>query len=193
MLAAWGSILTALPNVKLRWQCKQLGDPAIAAQLVGRLQQQGIAPARVVLLGAVSREAYLAAHSDVDVILDTFPYPGGTTTCEALWMGVPTLTLAGNTLLARQGASLLTAAGLGEWVANSVEEYIEKAVALTEALPRLAALRAGLRELVRVSPLFDARRFARHFETALWGMWGRRSSGNLPTPAQLTASKDCND
>ena len=179
MLAAWGSILTALPNVKLRWQCKQLGDPAIAAQLVGRLQQQGIAPARVVLLGAVSREAYLAAHSDVDVILDTFPYPGGTTTCEALWMGVPTLTLAGNTLLARQGASLLTAAGLGEWVANSGDEYIEKAVGLTEDLTQglsgLAALRAGLREQVRVSPLFDARRFARNFEEALWGMWGAKS------------------
>jgi protein O-GlcNAc transferase len=176
VLTAWGSILTALPNAKLRWQCTQLGDPAIAAQLVLRLQQQGIAPARVILLGAVSREAYLAAHSDVDVILDTFPYPGGTTTCEALWMGVPTLTLAGETLLARQGASLLTAGGLGEWVANSGEEYINKAVGLTENLPRLAALRVGLREQVRVSPLFDAQRFARNFEEALWGMWRARNN-----------------
>ena len=90
-------------------------------------------------------------------------------------MGVPTLTLAGSTLLARQGASLLTAGGLGQWVANSAAEYIEKAVVLTEDLSRLAALRAGLREQVRVSPLFDARRFARHFEEALWGMWGARN------------------
>ena len=97
-------------------------------------------------------------------------------------MGVPTLTLAGNTLLARQGASLLTAAGLGEWVANSGEEYIDKAVGLTENLSKLAALRASLREQVRVSPLFDAQRFARNFEEALWGMWraknGLSESGN---------------
>ena len=107
----------------------------------------------------------------MDLILDTFPYPGGTTTCEALWMGVPTLTLAGDTLLARQGASLLTAAGLEEWVATSEEEYIAKAVALADDSPRLATLRAGLREQVSTSPLFDAQRFARNFEDALWGMW----------------------
>jgi protein O-GlcNAc transferase len=90
-------------------------------------------------------------------------------------MGVPTLTLAGNTLLARQGASLLTAAGLGDWVANNVEDYIAKAVTLTSDIPKLAALRAGLREQVSVSPLFDAPRFARNFEDALWGMWQART------------------
>lgn len=86
-------------------------------------------------------------------------------------MGVPTLTLAGETLLARQGAGVITAAGLGDWVANSVEDYIDKAVSLAGDLPRLAALRAGLRELVSASPLYDAQRFARNLEDALWGMW----------------------
>jgi protein O-GlcNAc transferase len=175
VLTAWGKILNALPDARLRWQCKQLADPTVAAQFAERLQQHGIDPARVSLHGAVSREAYLVAHAEVDVILDTFPFPGGTTTCEALWMGVPTLTLAGDTLLARQGASLLMAAGLSDWVATSVANYIDKAVALAGDLPKLAELRAGLREQVSTSPLFDAQRFVRNFEDALWGMWQART------------------
>jgi protein O-GlcNAc transferase len=178
VLTVWGKILTELPHAKLRWQCKQLGDPAVVQQLILRLQQQGIDLTRVSLHGAVSREAYLTAHAEVDMILDTFPYPGGTTTCEALWMGVPTLTLAGNTFVARQGASLLTAGGLKDWVATSATEYLDKAIALASDLPKLSALRAGLREQVSASPLFDAQRFARNFEDALWGMWKVRSTGN---------------
>jgi protein O-GlcNAc transferase len=105
------------------------------------------------------------------MILDTFPYAGCTTTCEAMWMGVPTLTLAGDTLLSRQGASLLTAAGLGDWIATSREDYIAKALAFASDLSELSALRSGLREKVRTSPLLDAPRFARNFEDALWSMW----------------------
>lgn len=171
VLAAWAAILTALPGARLRWQCHQLKDPEVVKELMPRLQQHGIDPARLSLHGSVSREAYLAAHSEVDMMLDTFPYPGGTTTCEALWMGVPTLTLAGDTLLSRQGASLLTAAGLGDWIATSREEYIGRAIALASDLPKLATLRAGLREQVGTSPLFDAPRFARNLEEAYRGMW----------------------
>jgi predicted O-linked N-acetylglucosamine transferase (SPINDLY family) len=189
VLSAWGKILAALPGAQLRMQCKQLGDATVAAQFAERLQQHGIGPARVMLHGSAPRNTYLASHAEVDVILDTFPYPGGTTTCEALWMGVPTLTLAGDTLLARQGASLLAAAGLGDWVAASMADYIDKAVTLTSDLPKLAALRAGLREQVRVSPLFDAKRFARNLETALWGMWQARTQGNSHHK-QMTASLD---
>ena len=134
--------------------------------------------------GSARREDYLAAHGEVDMILDTFPYPGGTTTCEALWMGVPTLTLAGDSLLSRQGASLLSAAGLGAWVANSQEEYVAKAVAFASDLPKLAALRAGLRAQVLASPLFDAPRFARNFEDALWGMWQRHQDTTGMKPAK---------
>ena len=171
VLEAWGNIFTALPKARLRMQCKQLREPMQVEKLLQRLQRFGIDPARVVTHGSSNREAYLAAHAEVDLILDTFPYPGGTTTCEALWMGVPTLTLAGNSMLARQGASLLTAAGLEEWVTASKEEYIANAIALASDRPKLSALRAGLRQQVLASPLFDAQRFARHFEDALWGMW----------------------
>jgi protein O-GlcNAc transferase len=171
VLAAWGKIFSALPNASLRMQCKQLGDPDQIKQLALRLQRYGIAPARVTMHGPVQRKEYLSAYTEVDLILDTFPFPGGTTTCEALWMGVPTLTLAGDTFVARQGASLLTAAGLEEWVATSKEEYIAKAIALANDKPKLTVLRAGLRQQVLDSPLFDAPRFARNFEDALWGMW----------------------
>jgi predicted O-linked N-acetylglucosamine transferase (SPINDLY family) len=176
VLTAWENIFTALPGARLRMACRQLGDPAVAAQFVERLQRHGIDPARVTMHGnALSREGYLARYAEVDVMLDSFPYPGVTTTCEALWMGVPTLTIAGDTLLARQGAGVLTAAGKGDWVATGVTDYIDKAVALAGDVPKLAALRAGLREQIGASPLFDAQRFARNFETALWEMWQARS------------------
>lgn len=171
VLEVWGNILAVVPNAKLRIQTYQLDQPAHVNQLMQRLQYHHITPAQVEIKGSAIREDYLAAYAEVDMVLDTFPYPGGTTTCEALWMGVPTLTLAGDTLLARQGASLLTAAGLSDWVVNSKVEYISRAVALASDLPRLAALRSNLRQQVLASALFDAPGFAKHFESALWKMW----------------------
>ena len=88
-------------------------------------------------------------------------------------MGVPTLTLAGDSMISRQGVSLLTAAGLADWVAASEADYVAKAIAIASDLPKLATLRTQLRQQVLASPLFDASRFARHFEAALWGMWVR--------------------
>ncbi|OIO01732.1 MAG: hypothetical protein AUJ49_07225 [Desulfovibrionaceae bacterium CG1_02_65_16] len=179
VLEAWAAILATLPGARLRVQNRQLSDPAVAADLRRRLARLGVEPARVALCGGVDRAAYLAAHAEVDMILDTFPYPGGTTTCEALWMGVPTLTLAGRGLLGRQGACLLTAAGLPDWVAATPADYVAKAVALTADEPALTALerlRDGLRARVAASPLFDAALFARRFTQAVWRMWTLRQA-----------------
>jgi predicted O-linked N-acetylglucosamine transferase (SPINDLY family) len=173
VLTVWAKILHEIPNSRLRLQCKQLGDPSKAATFLCRLQERQIDVSRISLFGDMPRADYLAAHAEVDLILDTFPYPGGTTTCEALWMGVPTVTLAGNTLLERQGASILTAAGLAEFVSATKDEYLAKAVMYSSNPERLATLRSGLRQQVLDSPLFDAPRFARNFEDALWGMWDR--------------------
>jgi protein O-GlcNAc transferase len=176
-IALWGRVLASIPGARLRWQCKQFDDQRVLARTSNLLARYGIAPAQSVLTGKVPRREYLACYGKVDAVLDSFPFPGGTTTCEALWMGVPTLTLAGDSLLSRQGASLMTAAGLPRWVADSEEQFVARAVELTgspEALSRLAGLRAGLRAQVAVSPLFDAERFARHFEAALRQMWDRR-------------------
>lgn len=174
VLSLWSRIMNVLPQTRLRLQNKQMSCQKTREQFRDRLAQFGIAQERVSLLGHVSRSDYLTAHAEVDFILDTFPYPGGTTTCEALWMGVPTLTLAGETMLARQGASLLTAAGLSDWVANSADEYVARAVAFSQDLTRLSELRKHLREQIRSSPLFEANRFARNLEAALRRMWDSR-------------------
>ena len=173
VLRAWGRILASVPRSRLRLQNEALGDAGVAEAMEARLASQGIDPARVDLRGAVPREQYLAAYAQVDLVLDTFPYPGGTTTCEALWMGVPTVTLAGETMIARQGASLLGAAGLGDWIAASPDAYMAQAVARAGDRARLASSRAHLREQVRVSPLFDAPRFARNLEEALRALAAR--------------------
>lgn len=171
VLHVWADILKFLPQARLRFQHFQLYEPAVRESFIRRLEVHGFDPFRVTLHGGAARQVYLAAHNDVDFILDTFPYPGGTTTCEALWMGVPTLTLAGCTMPERQGASLLTAAGLSDWVAHTNEEYVHKAIAFANDLDKLSNFRATLRQQVLISPLFDAPRFARHFEQALWQMW----------------------
>jgi predicted O-linked N-acetylglucosamine transferase (SPINDLY family) len=174
VLAAWKPIFAALPRARLRWQCLQFADMQARKATFERLRKHGIAEARVQLLKDAERPEYLATYRHVDMLLDTFPFPGGTTTCEALWMGVPTLTLAGGTLLSRQGASLLTAAGLRDWVATSVEDYQRKAIAFAGDPAGLAQLRQRLREMARQSPLFDGSAFARHFEAALLSIWRKR-------------------
>jgi predicted O-linked N-acetylglucosamine transferase (SPINDLY family) len=171
VLAVWGRIFQRLPRARLRLQNRLFNSPAILEQLQGRLARHGIAPGSTMFEKKVPRLEYLAAHDQIDIILDTFPFPGGTTTCEALWMGVPTVTLAGNTMVARQGASLLACAGLADWIAVDAEDYVDKALTHAADLEQLARLRTGLRRQVLASPLFDGPRFARNFEAALWGMW----------------------
>lgn len=171
VLDLWARVLAAVPGSRLRLQNAEMGVASARDALLPRLAARGVAADRVELAGPAPRMEYLAAHAGVDIVLDTFPYPGGTTTCEALWMGVPTLTLRGNSLLSRQGASLLTAAGLTEWVAEDADDYVARAARLAGDVAALSRLRAGLRARVRASPLCDGARFARHFEDAFYGMW----------------------
>ncbi|MBI1889502.1 MAG: tetratricopeptide repeat protein [Burkholderiales bacterium] len=181
VLAAWSQIFTALPNARLRMQCKQFDAPTQKDRMLQRLSSAGIAASRVMLHGSTPRASYLAAHAEVDMILDTFPYSGGTTTCEALWMGVPTLTLEGKTMIARQGAALLKAAGLVEWIAYCKQDYIDKAILFANDVHALAQLRSTLRQQAGASPLFDATRFARNLENALWEMYRRHKQSNIKT------------
>ncbi len=173
-LQLWARVLDAVPGSMLRWQCFQFADPQCVDDTAQRLVACGIGLDRAQLFGHVDRQHYFAAHAEVDLILDTAPYPGGTTTCEALWMGVPTVTLAGATLLARQGASLMSAAGLADWVAHNEDDYLARAVAAANDLAGLASLRAGLRQQVAHSPLCDGKRFAVNLHSALRGLLIRR-------------------
>jgi len=173
VLSAWGAILRRMPDARLRLQNYQLSIEAERERLRARLTGAGIAPERASLHGKMSRADYLAAYAEVDLLLDTFPFPGGTTTCEALWMGVPTLTLEGDRMLERQGAGMMACAGLPDWVARSTDEYVELALRHAADRDGLARLRADLRRKAQASPLFDAPRFARNLEEALQGMWRR--------------------
>lgn len=176
VLATWGRIMAALPDARLRLLSRQMRHSAARSRMQDRLRRFGIALERVTLVGHLPREDYLIAHGDVDIILDTFPYSGATTTCEALWMGVPTMTLAGDTLVSRQGASILACAGLNGWIARDADDYVAKTLAHAADVDGLARLRSTLRQKVLASPLFDAARFARNLEAALEGMWQQRCS-----------------
>ena len=171
VVALWARVMAAVPGSRLFLKSRQFAETSVRLGVAERFAAHGIDAGRLILEGYVPRANYLAAYQRVDIGLDPFPYPGGTTTVEALWMGVPVLTLAGERFLSRQGVGLLMNAGLPEWVASSPDDYVARAVSHAINLERLAALRKGLRQQVLASPIFDAKRFAQHFETALRGMW----------------------
>jgi predicted O-linked N-acetylglucosamine transferase (SPINDLY family) len=191
VVAVWARVLTEVPNSRLFLKARQLyqspspsSSPARDA-VIKQFAGYGIEASRLVLEGPDVRENYFAAYNRVDIALDPFPYTGGTTTAEALWMGVPVLTLAGKDFLGRQGVGLLMNAGLNDWVANDLDDYVARAVAHAKDIEGLSALRARLREHVLSSPVFDASRFAMHLEEALRSMWQKWCSecgeGVLPS------------
>src|SRR5439155_13416391 len=139
-------VFAALPTARLLLQTSHVNRPQYREQVLERLAAVGISADRVTARGYGARGAYLQAYGEVDFVLDTFPFTGGTTTCEALWMGVPTVTLRGGTMLARQGASLLHCVELTDWIAESEDDYVAKAVAHAKNLRYLAEARSELRE-----------------------------------------------
>jgi len=173
VLDAWARILQAVPDSRLYLKTRQLGVDSVREKIVKRFAGQGIQRERLILEGNSPRAELLAKYRLLDIALDTFPYTGCTTTAEALWMGVPVLSLMGERFLARQSASLLHNAGLADWIATDADDYRARALSHTADLPALAALRSALRQATLASPIFDARRFAGHFEQALRGMWTR--------------------
>jgi predicted O-linked N-acetylglucosamine transferase (SPINDLY family) len=169
----WTRVLEAVVNSRLLLKAKQFTEVSVRQRVIERFAAYGVDADRLTLEGPVPRREYLAAYQRVDIGLDPFPYPGGTTTAEALWMGVPVLTLMGGRFLSRQGVGLLTNAGLRQWIAVSPEDYVARAVSHAKDVNGLAELRSRLRKQVLESPIFDAGRFARHLEVALRGMWQR--------------------
>lgn len=175
VLQCWANILSTCPDTKLHIQVKDLDEVGAKDKLLTRMQKAGINTQQIDLKGKTSREEYLSSYAEVDVMLDTFHYSGGTTTAEALWMGVPTLTLSVPSMLGRQGEALMVNAGLPDWVTYSEEDYVRKAIHWANAnettRQELAKLRQNMRELVRRSPVFNAEQFAQEFVEAIYGMW----------------------
>jgi Predicted O-linked N-acetylglucosamine transferase, SPINDLY family len=174
VVALWVRVLQAVPDSRLFLKTKQLNDPKVCNITRQIFTERGISPDRLLMEGSSPRAELLAAYRKVDIALDPFPYPGGTTSVEGLWMGVPVITRRGERFLSHVGETIAHNAGLADWIATDDDEYVAKAVEHTADLERLAALRAGLRQQVLASPVFDAPRFARNFEAVLWGMWRAR-------------------
>jgi predicted O-linked N-acetylglucosamine transferase (SPINDLY family) len=167
-LDAWAGILARVPNARL---ILHSGEGSHRDRVVARFAGQSISPSRVEFVTRLSAERYFAQYNRIDIALDPFPYPGGTTSCDALWMGVPVVTLAGSTAVGRAGVSILSTIKLPELIACGAEEYGSIAVGLAADAERRAALRSGLRGIMKEAPLMDAAGFARDFEGILRAVW----------------------
>jgi predicted O-linked N-acetylglucosamine transferase (SPINDLY family) len=172
VVEVWSEILRKVPGSRLLLKSHGLSDEFSRRGMLRRFAARGIEPERLELFGKIpSLSGHLQLYDQIDVALDPFPYNGTTTTCEALWMGVPVVTLAGKTHAGRVGVSLLTSVGLTRLIAGDRKQYVNIAAELAVDLPALAELRGGLRQRVAQSPLTDAAGFARDVETAFRQMW----------------------
>lgn len=174
-LDLWAAVLAAVPGARLVLKNRSLVDPLTRMRIADRLAARGVEAGRVFMTGwEEETDRHLDWYNRVDIALDTFPYNGATTTCEALWMGVPVASLSGRTHASRMGRSILTAAGMPDWVASDRAAFTALCVRWAEDLEALADLRAGLRARMAASPLMDEPAFVRAFESLLAGAAERR-------------------
>lgn len=175
VVALWSKILKSVPESFLILKASNSTDWNISQKVKGMFAKHGIDSGQLELVPFTpSFTEHLKTYHDIDIGLDPFPYNGVTTTCEALWMGVPVISFAGNTHVSRAGCSLLSNIGLRECIADSEDEYIEIAVKLSGDLERLKALRKSLRDMMKHSPLCDAHRFTENLEASyvrIWEIW----------------------
>ncbi len=166
----WARLLALLPESRL---VLHASAGTHRARMRDAFESRGVSADRLEFTGYLPTARYLREYDRIDIALDPFPLGGGTTTCDALWMGVPVVTLAGESAVGRGGLSILSNIGLADLAARDVDSYVEIAFDLARDEPRLAALRAGLRGMMRNSPLLDAPRFARNVEAVYRRLWER--------------------
>ncbi|MCE8014809.1 tetratricopeptide repeat protein [Halomonas sp. MCCC 1A17488] len=187
MLAEWAKLLKEIPDSKLLLRGIQFESARYRDKLTGIFAEHGVAVDRLLMEGPAQHQEFLATYQRIDIALDTWPYSGGLTTCEALMMGVPVVTRVGPTFAGRHSATHLVNAGLSELVTDSWEEFRKRATELAADLPNLAVIRAALRTILTDSPICDGPRFASHLATALRAIWQRHCEGK--PPEALTFSK----
>ena len=187
VIAAWARILRAVPGSRLMLNNAPFSEPAGRELMTARFAAHGITPAQLALVFTSPQERTWEAYGEIDIALDPFPHNAGTTTIEALWQGVPVVSLAGRPTVGRFGAAILQAVGLQDWVTDDVESYVTRAIAAATDLAALAHLRADLRPRFAASPLRDATGLARDIEAVyrtLWEAWRERTTA---APAELHA------
>jgi len=169
----WAEVLKANDNSRLLLKLKGGNEPLIRDRYLDRFEKAGLSRARVDICGWKSPAEHLQTYGQMDIALDTYPYNGTTTTCEALWMGVPTISLVGKCHASRVGLSILSRVGLEFFAASTPREYVAKATALATNLPALAQIRTSMRARIATSGLCYAKGFADQVEAAYRGMWHR--------------------
>lgn len=177
VISLWAKVLSQVDGSQLFLKAKQLSEPRVVEDTRALLRSLGVSSERLLIEGPSNRVEYLSSYNKVDIALDPFPYPGGTTSVEALWMGVPVLTKKGNSFIAHNGETIAHNSGQADWIAEDEADYIAKAIHFSSDLQALAKLRSGLRAQVLASPLFDAERFARNFEKAMFEIWEDYKNG----------------
>jgi predicted O-linked N-acetylglucosamine transferase (SPINDLY family) len=170
-LSLWSQVMKAVPEARLLLKAPSFKDAAAVALFTQRFQALGIEAHRLAFRGPTGLSDMMAEYADVDIALDPVPYNGGTTSLQALWMGVPVLTVAGGNFVSRMGASFMHAAGLGEWVATSDADLVNRAMALSQDRQALLALKQGLRQRLQSLPAWDIDAYAQNFQQALRRMW----------------------
>ncbi|MCD8570241.1 MAG: tetratricopeptide repeat protein [Alphaproteobacteria bacterium] len=185
----WSKILKAVPRSRLLMKLNKLDTPFAMQHFEEAFAKHGIGIDRLVFEGGSPHKIFMETYHRIDIVLDPHPYTGGLTTCEALWMGAPVITLPGETFAGRHAATHLYNAGMEDWIAKDEDDYIALAVKWANDLEGLAKLRAGLREKVRNSPLCDGPRFARNFEKAMRFMWEDWCDEKLSEKSSVSPAK----
>lgn len=188
VIAAWAEVMNAVPGSRLLLIAFDLGDTNVRTRIASMFASHGIVALRLDFRGKCPRAELLEAYNDIDIALDTFPYSGGLTTLEALWMGVPVITKAdGDRFASRHSVTHLTAVGLSECIADDAADYVARAVALAANASRRSVLRETLRDQMRTSPVCDGAAFTRALERAYRIMWQRLCAGDPKSPIEEAA------
>tara|TARA_B110000196_G_C21034839_1_gene609445 strand:- start:424 stop:1113 length:690 start_codon:yes stop_codon:yes gene_type:complete len=171
VIKTWSSILKEVKNSKIFFKYVHFDKYQYVDLIHNSFQKYGISNDRIIISGGTKRSEHLKMFNKIDISLDPFPYSGGTTSFESAWMGVPMLTLKGKKFISNCGVSINNNLNMNDWIAYSAEEYINKAINFSKDLNYLKNIRSNLRLKCLNSPLFDGKKFAKHFNGALINMW----------------------
>ena len=172
VILLWSKILLSVSNSKLLIKNKNLEDKNICEDFLSKFEKHNIKRNRLILVGETkTRKENLEFFNKIDIALDPFPFQGNTSTCEAVWMGVPVITLKGNRYLFHFGESINSNLGMHDWIAKNKNEYVSKAITFSSNFEELSKIRMNLRKKALQSPVFDAPRFAEHLSELFWNMW----------------------
>jgi len=176
VIELWSKILLNIENSKILIKAKQLNDKSTVNALLNKFNNYNVASERIIIEGFTNRIEYLNSYNRVDIALDPFPFPGGTTSVEGLWMGVPVITKKGTRFISHNGETIAINSGQSMWLAKDDQEYLDKAIYFSSDLNILSQIRNNLRRKVLSSPLMDAKRFTLNFENAIEKMWKKDSA-----------------